>query len=175
MWERLAEIYGHRFTSAYGFDSQAAAGITWQQGLRDLSAQQIATGLSACMASGEQWPPALPEFRAMCLGIPPLAVVTEQLLAGQAAASGFTRAVWSRIDGWRFKQADAKQAAQLIRDAYEGAREHVMRGGAVPDPATAAIARETAAPAPFRRADPEVARQHLDAMRRVLGVGADQA
>lgn len=40
----------------------------WQKGLKGLSGKQIADGLSGCIESGKEWPPSLPEFRAMCLG-----------------------------------------------------------------------------------------------------------
>jgi hypothetical protein len=33
-----------------------------------LSPEQIANGLKACVHAGEDWPPSLPRFRAMCLG-----------------------------------------------------------------------------------------------------------
>ena len=42
--------------------------VTWGKALSGIAGEQIATGLRSCVASGEAWPPTLPEFRAMCLG-----------------------------------------------------------------------------------------------------------
>jgi hypothetical protein len=40
----------------------------WQKGLKGLDGKLIAHGLEKCLESGEDWPPSLPKFRAMCLG-----------------------------------------------------------------------------------------------------------
>ena len=73
LWIRMTRIYGHRWTSSFGETDDG----TWAKGLRGLSGEQIALGLSRCVVSGEAWPPTLPEFRALCtstaedLGLPP--------------------------------------------------------------------------------------------------------
>lgn len=69
LWERMAEMYGHRWTSSYGTDDRNG---TWRKGLAGLTPQQIGTGLVACLKrrprdGDEDWPPTLAEFRAMCL------------------------------------------------------------------------------------------------------------
>lgn len=69
LWERMAEMYGHRWTSSYGTED---ANGTWRKGLAGLTPQQIGAGLVACLKrrprDGEDdWPPTLNEFRAMCL------------------------------------------------------------------------------------------------------------
>src|SRR5699024_12222425 len=61
--------------------------------------------------------------------IPPLAAVR----LDTDKASPFTRLVWQNLDGYRYKQAPADQADRLLREAYELAREHVMRGGELPE------------------------------------------
>jgi len=68
VWERMAHMYGHRWTSNYGVEDDG----TWRKGLAGLSPEQIGAGLVKCLvrkpASGEEdWPPTLNEFRAMCL------------------------------------------------------------------------------------------------------------
>jgi hypothetical protein len=168
LWERMGEIYGHRWPSSYGDDPLTGAGRTWAKGLAGLSAEQIGDGVSACMASAEPWPPTLPEFRALCLGIPSLSTVRQELRPGAATRSRFALEVWSRIDSWRFRQANADEAGRLIRDAYETAREHVMRGGALPDLPIAELEGQAAAPPP-RKASPEVVAQHVEQMMRLVG------
>lgn len=66
--KRMAEIYGHRWTSAY----TRSALDTWARGLSGFSVEQIANGVSACIAGAFAWPPTLPEFRELCLTVPGL-------------------------------------------------------------------------------------------------------
>ena len=68
VWERMARMYGHRWTSSYGAEDDG----TWCKGLAGLEPEQIGRGLVKCLqrrpAPGEEdWPPTLTEFRAMCL------------------------------------------------------------------------------------------------------------
>ena len=65
LWEKMAMLYGHRWTSAYG---EADDG-TWLSVLGDLTAMDLKTGLQACVASGHEWPPSAPGFRRACIGI----------------------------------------------------------------------------------------------------------
>ena len=58
----MAEIYGHKWTSAYG-DKPVD---TWVDGLRDIEPLEIAKGLEGCLLNGDGWPPSLPEFRQLC-------------------------------------------------------------------------------------------------------------
>lgn len=66
--ERMSEIYGHRWTSAYTRESLD----TWAKGLGDMTVDQIKRGVEACIAGAHAWPPTLPEFRDLCLTIPGL-------------------------------------------------------------------------------------------------------
>lgn len=63
LWERMTEIYGHRWRSSYG---SANAIRTWQKALADLTAEQLADGLKRCLTRDDPWPPTLPEFRSLC-------------------------------------------------------------------------------------------------------------
>ena len=45
LWVRMAEIYGHRWTSSYG-DSESGAARTWAKGLAGVSPAQLAAGLA---------------------------------------------------------------------------------------------------------------------------------
>lgn len=161
LWLRMAEIYGHRWTTAYGDDPELGAGDTWAKGLAGVTPGQLAEGLKASIASADPWPPTLPDFRARCLGIPPLASV--RLDAGKA--SSFTRLVWQNLDGHRYRQASADQADRLLREAYDLAREHVMRGGRLPEPAAGEIEQEER---PFVPADPAKAAAAIEEIKREL-------
>lgn len=166
LWLRMGEIYGHRWSSAYGESAELGAGATWGKGLADCSPRQIANGLSAALVSADPWPPTLPQFRAMCLGIPALSRV-KLAIAGTIESSPFSRLVWSHVDAYRLRTSDADKGERIIRDAYELARDHVMAGGALPDQPVAHIARDEAAAS--KPCDPEVARRALAEMAATLG------
>lgn len=59
---RMSELYGHKWVSQYG----ETLPDTWARGLADLSGADIGTGLIQCLKLGHEWPPSLPEFRALC-------------------------------------------------------------------------------------------------------------
>lgn len=161
----MAEIYGHRWTSAYGESAEEGAGLTWSKGLAGITTPQVAAGLGACIASADPWPPTLPEFRARCLGIPTLLAVRAEL-QGSGDRSGFAALVWQRIDGFAYKQASVERADRMLREAYDDARERVMRGEPLPAPVLAITAEKQAVTV----AAPEVASAALSAIADVLGV-----
>ncbi|TGW16816.1 hypothetical protein E4417_16445 [Stenotrophomonas maltophilia] len=55
----MAEIYGYRWTSAYGEDPSGGAAATWAKGLAGLTGEQLAAGLGSSIASADPWPPTL--------------------------------------------------------------------------------------------------------------------
>jgi len=59
-------MYGHRFVSSFGEKDDG----TWLSALRDLSPEQIAKGLHACINNYPDWPPALGQFRRLCQIVP---------------------------------------------------------------------------------------------------------
>lgn len=165
LWQRMAEIYGHRWTSAYGDDAGASAGQTWARGLSGLAPAQIASGLDSVLASADEWPPTLPQFRAMCFGIPALAAVRAEIEAKDTRRSPFTRWVMSNIrDVYRFR-TDGSRAERMLAEAYAAAREHVMRGGELPPEPVAEIEKQPEQRTP---ASAETARSHLDSIASSL-------
>lgn len=74
----MAEIYGHKWTSNY---SSADSG-TWREGLRGLTKELLLVGLRRCIHSQDPWPPSLPEFRAICFGIPAREFAVQQAIGG---------------------------------------------------------------------------------------------
>ena len=59
LWVKLAEGYGHKFTSSAGDEPN----LTWVDGLADLSHEKFLCGIHALMRSVEEWPPSLGTFR----------------------------------------------------------------------------------------------------------------
>ncbi|WP_212669119.1 hypothetical protein [Xanthomonas retroflexus] len=164
LWVRMAEIYGFRWSSAYGENPNVGAAVTWAKGLAGLSGRQLADGLAACIASAEPWPPTLPQFRMMCLGIPPFDAVR----ADTGKQDGFTRLVWQYLDGHRYRMASADKADRLLLAAYNRAKEAAMRGTELPPAPEAQITHEQAKAMPATR--DQVAR-HMDDIARELGIG----
>lgn len=162
LWIGMADVYGHRWTSAYGNDPARGAGSTWSLGLSGLTTEQVGHGVQACIASSEPWPPTLPEFRAMCLGIPSFAAV--RLDVGDER-SPFTVLVWQYLDGYAYRQASLERADRMLREAYELAREHVMRGGELPEAPAALVTHEKRESKP---ASPDVAQAAIAAAKALL-------
>lgn len=166
LWQRMAEVYGHRWTSAYGDDAGKGAGLTWAKGLAGMPPVSVARGLEAAIVSAEPWPPTLPEFRALCLGIPSLAAMRVELRGG-SPATPFGRLVWSMLDTYRLRMVDSDRSERMVADAYESARDHVMRGGLLPEaPAGVIEAPKAEAPKP---ASPEVVAKVMEAAAAALG------
>lgn len=164
LWVRMAEIYGFKWSSAYGENPNVGAAVTWAKGLAGLSGRQLADGLAACIASAEPWPPTLPQFRMMCLGIPPFDAVR----ADTGKQDGFTRLVWQYLDGHRYRMASTDKADRLLLAAYNRAKEAAMRGTELPPEPEAQITHEQAKAMPATR--DQVAR-HMDDIARELGIG----
>ena len=163
LWKHMAQIYGHKWTSGYTANPAGPEAATWSKGLSGLSGRQLADGLAACIASADPWPPTLPQFRMMCLGIPPFDAVR----ADAAQQDGFTRLVWQYLDGHRYRLASADKADKLLQAAYNRAKEFVMRGGQLPPAPVAEITHEVRQAVPATR--DQVAR-HMDDIADLLGV-----
>jgi hypothetical protein len=170
LWQRMAEIYGHRWTSAYGDDAGKGAGVTWAKGLAGITAEQMKTGVESVLVAADPWPPSLPEFRAMCLAVPSLAAIrAEQRANGKPSA--FMRLLHQHLDHYRMRHADADKADRMFREAYETAREHVMRGGALP-PEPVAYIGPAEDDQPVKPAAPEVVAEVASKLKAVLGEDA---
>jgi len=163
IWQRMAEVYGHRWTSAYGDDAGTGAGVTWAKGLAGVSLEQIADGINAALVSADGWPPTLPEFRAQCLGIPTLAAAK---LALNDSSNRFALLMWQRMDRYLHRQATQERADAMTAGAYDLAREHVMRGGALPEIPAGEVEHKTE---PRKPADPEKAAVYIAELEALLG------
>lgn len=166
LWAAMLATYGHRWASAYGQNPNGVAAATWAAALAGFTPAQIADGMRACLTFGDGWPPTLPEFRALCLGIPALSTVRAELTRDAAERSPFTRMAWAMVDSHRYRQASAETAERMLRDAYELARERRMAGELLPDEPVAAIVDDSKrAPVP---ASPEVAEQRMAEIAEML-------
>jgi len=168
LWVRMTQIYGHRWISAYGESSDGGAAHTWARGLAGIGQSGVAKGVEACLCGAHEWPPTLPEFRAMCLGIPSIHIVIAEIYrTGGATPSAFSRLVWQHIDAYRFRRISADDAEKDIRRAYDIAKAHVMAGGELPPDPVAMIERTQSTYSP-PASSPEVALSALRQMAEVL-------
>lgn len=167
LWEAMVSIYGHRWISAYGADQAEGSGAAWAKGLAGLTPAQVGRGVDECVVATDPWPPTLPQFRGMCLGIPPFAAVR----LDAERVEPFTRLVWQHLDGHRYRSSPADKADRLLREAYELAREHVMRGGALPEESEALEHEKPE----IHVAPPESAAEHLERIRGLLGLSRSEA
>lgn len=168
----MTGIYGEKWPRAYGDAPQdetgelTPTGRAWAHGLAGLAGQQIATGIEACIVSASPWVPTLPEFRAACFGVPALSLVQLEF-RNVAPRTPFGLAVWALIDGERWRLAPPDKRDHLVVCAYELTREHVIRGGQLPElPAATLEAPKKEAPKP---ADPAVAARAVATIRELLG------
>jgi hypothetical protein len=128
----MAAFYGTRWTGSFGEDPYDVEGDTWAAGLGDLSPEQLATGLRGCMRSADGWPPSMQEFRALCFALPTFGEVVRQLRPGSPEASPFVRLIWTMLDGYALRNADARTERQMMKEAYESAVQRVMSGEPLP-------------------------------------------
>lgn len=166
----MAAIYLQRWVGPMGASPNEASGKltvggdTWARGLVGLGPDQLGRGLEACATSKDPWPPSLPVFRALCLGIPSLAAVREDLKRKDEEREPFTIMVYRRLDGWAYRHADAKHAEKLLTEAYDEAFDAVMRGEPLPERLTA-IKAEKKVPKP---ASPETVAAEREKIRAFL-------
>ena len=71
LWQKMSEIYGHRFQSAWGECATPNGGLTetcetWLSGLAQFTLGEIKHGLNEVIKRGDEWPPSLPELMALC-------------------------------------------------------------------------------------------------------------
>jgi len=61
----MADMYGYKWTSQHGVDVDK--NDVWKKGLTGVSPREFADGLNIVVTEGEEWPPATPVFRKLCL------------------------------------------------------------------------------------------------------------
>lgn len=178
LWVRMAEVYGNKWTSQND-DSESSVAETWRKGLAGITKAQLADGLQACLFSADPWPPTLPEFRARCLGIPTIAQVRLELRGRQhqTAPSPFARLVWSYISESEYRDANRHTEDRVVREAYDLAREHVMRGGELPSDTALQLtdAQRESWKIDFEAPPPEKRAAAVERARAEAGLDVDRA
>ncbi|WP_333676773.1 hypothetical protein [Dyella sp.] len=177
LWSKMVSIYGHRWVCNYSDFAEhpdgtlTDAGKVWAVGLAGITPKQVDAGITSALMGAYRWPPTLPEFRALALGVPTLArvqlVISKPDLQTEDVAA-FCRLMWRFIDSHRLARADIGKATRMISDAYDYALEYRMNLGELPPPPAASITRQ--APERPTRASAETAEAHADRIRQILGM-----
>jgi len=180
IWARMADLFGHRWTSAYGEDPyQDGAGDTWARALAGLTPEEIGAGLRKVSTRCGEWPPTAPEFRGLCeptaedLGLP-----DEEAAFTEAArnANPSVPSEWShtailvaarRVGMHRIRH----QPYDRVRPAWARVWPQVVsevREGRL-DEKEAALPSPTTTEAPRERARIETVERETDRARALLG------
>jgi hypothetical protein len=162
LWARMSGTYGAKWTQQFGTDSNGPQAKLWRDGLQDIDRQQLLAALDADVKRGSAFVPTLPEFRALCLDIPSVFSVRQEIDAQARAISRnaerprmtpFARLAAQLIDWHNYRQASDRDCDAMFKRAYDGAREHVLNGGDLPPEPVALIeqAKPANAPKPPKR------------------------
>lgn len=179
----MLAIYGHKWDSHLGpcVDAQGKlsdSATTWKQGLSGLKVEKIRQGFDALLRNGCEWPPSLPEFRALCLqsgtNAPSLAEVVQVLVMAVTRQGSLVDryrhplclALAGELDMYALRQASMDRALAMVQPAYK----RLVAQGWEDWPAHAherqqAIGYE-------RVSDRQVARQALTGLRELLAGSA---
>lgn len=178
LWVLMGDAFGSKWTSQHG---ETDAGGTWAKGLAGLTGADVARGMAILVNSGADWPPALPEFKAMCVpgpeqvGAP--AVDDAYREACRNAHPAASRR-WSHVVVFhaaietglplllvggadRSRTRFEREYSRAIKRFIDGESLH-----AIPD---------DDAPALVKLSDPAVAKSNIEAMRKLLVQGVSHA
>ncbi len=115
----MTELYGHRWTSSFGVS--ADPDHSWATVLGGLNKDQLANGLNALVARGDEfdWPPPAHVFRSLCLhvsGLPPIDQAWTEALMGKYSHEAVK--VAAEATG-TFDLRSAKHSDKSLRQRFE--------------------------------------------------------
>ncbi len=172
LFDRLAGMYGHRFTDMWSGIDPETVKSTWAAGLAGFNQDDLVRGFRACQ--GRDWPPTLPEFRKLCRPPPAYEAAfyeaAEQIRRRDAGEDQWSHPAvyWAAVmlgpDIRHRTYQDLRSRWQMyldeaIADVASGRR-----------PAMVPVARAALPGVGEVSVSREVARAHIADMRRILGV-----
>lgn len=136
IWQRMAAIYGHKWTSHLGVASDAEGKLSesakvWKQGLIGVTLDQVKYGFTALVIKHHDWPPSLPEFRKLCVSgneskAPSLDEVISTLVLMPRTGSiakrykhPFILAASGSVDMFLLRTAKLVDAKRMVKPVYE--------------------------------------------------------
>lgn len=133
----LNAVYGRTWSSQYiDPDARRFAVTAWHEGLSDLSDAHIEAGRKAVLKRYGGWPPSLPEFRRLCLGM-----CTEKEALGAAMSLDYEHPIGGRLirsvsswDRGRLSVSGLEQRYRMnLPSVMQDAEEHAI-AAALPAP-----------------------------------------
>lgn len=169
LWQRMTEIYGHKWTSAFGDDPLA----TWDNALASITPAMIRVGLNRLALSPKfvEWPPGALEFRHLCsprsedIGLPAFEKALSQALGahtGKHSSVVHTLREMGHL-AYTLRRMKAKEADALFSEWWQRTIDFVIGGGVLPPPAPE-LTRSS------YRCNAEVAQQALEGLRGMFPV-----
>jgi len=110
IYRRMTRLYGHKFVSNFGTSDDG----TWLMALTGLKRNDLSRGLTALMKRADDWPPSVPMFKRMCLGI------TNKHIEEKALELARGR------NGYDFDRLSEKEAYHRCRHKLDQATEEIM-------------------------------------------------
>lgn len=129
----MAGIYGHKWVSQYGTDTDSVSARVWRDGLASLELAQVGAAVRHYknQSIAATWPPSIPEFRREALGLPSMAAYRHALLSKQV--SPFTLLASRFVDSYRLRNASDREHDKLTEEAYQLACEALELGEELPE------------------------------------------
>ena len=167
----MTEIYGHRWTSAYG--STPVDG--WGMCVSGLEPEQIRAGLKKMVVNPEyqKWPPAALEFRALCLpteadlGLPTLNEAFNQAVGNRGEKHPAVIHTLRQTDAFALRRMPAADALKVFAPIWAETVRMVAAGGEL-------LERQAALPDGVPTKTPENKREGHARLMDVLGdIGPD--
>lgn len=125
-------VYGHRWTSSYGETDDG----TWFHGVKNIPIEKIQQGLRQLLLRANTWPPSLPEFIRLCLGLQDLEMVTQKLFR-KDFSDPLTLAIKQQIGSWNLNNHSEKDLRRQIAELYDPCFSAIIRQYVVSEPAVA--------------------------------------
>ena len=119
----MAAVYGRKWTVNFDdSDAMRMAMAVWQDGLCDLRDGHFEVGRNACIHRRKDWPPSLPEFRRLCLGLPDAATAIAAALR-EDWTHPVARHFLSLISSWDRQHWSTEKLERAYRDNLETAMD----------------------------------------------------
>lgn len=138
LWRGMAGMYPKQFHDQHGVSPVAGSTLTtngkvWLRVLAGLTPAQVARGADACLHRFPTWLPKPGEFRGLCLALPSLDEVMQQM-GGNRDMHGFTLMIRAQMDLHAYTAADGRVQLRMLEGAYARALELVSNGAPIPAP-----------------------------------------
>lgn len=129
VWQKMAKIYGHKWISNFGDMDDG----TWLAGLADFTEDDLKRGLQGCVTRADPWPPTLPEFRNLCLGIEDFETIFAKVLKNSTDPMALE--IRKRVGSWNLDRdseeslrKQAKVHYKTLCEEFETSNEHTLQG-----------------------------------------------